>query len=82
MPTRTDTTHGPTHSVAIVIQATERQKGFLSVNVTVCIIACLTHKFGLCVKLLVTSTYQWLHTAVRASTSKVMARVLHLSTPP
>ena len=31
-----------------------------SVDATVFIVACLTHKFGLCVKLLVTLTYQWL----------------------
>ena len=33
----------------------------LSVDATVCIVVRLTHKFGLCVKLMVTSTSQWLY---------------------
>ena len=58
------------------IQCLERHglphgKKILSVDATVCLIkfvACLAHKFGLCVlKLLVTLTYQWLHTVVRAN---------------
>jgi len=54
-----------------------------SVNATVCIVACLTHKFGLCVKLLVTLTYQGyiVYSSEGKHISKVMARVLHLSAP-
>jgi len=65
--TRTDATHRPTYSMARAIRLPHGKK-VLSVDATVCIVACLTHKFGLCVlKLLVTLTDQWLHTVVRAS---------------
>jgi len=65
-----DTTHGSTYSMARAIRATAWQK-VPSVNVTVCIVACLTHKFGLCVKLLVTLTYQWLHSLQRWGPAQV-----------
>ena len=61
---RTDTTHRSTYSMARAIRATTWQK-VSSVDAAVCIVACLTHKFGLCVKLLVTLTYQWLHSLQR-----------------
>jgi len=54
---KTDTIHRPTYSMARAIQATAWQK-VSSVDATVCIVVCLTHKFGLC--LLVMLTYiQW-----------------------
>ena len=75
---RTDTTHGPTYSLARVIRATIYGKKVSSVDATVCVVASRTHKFGLCVlKLLVTLTYQWLYIAVHVKSDGKSASSVH-----
>ena len=80
--TRTDTTHGPTYSMAIVIRATKWQKGFI--GRCHCLYCCLPDSqiWPVCKVTGHVDLPMATYSSESQHRSKVMARVLHLSTPP